>query len=210
MKKLNLLLAEDETLVREGMVSLLRSQDFTGKLYETTNGADTLECIRQCHIDLLLLDVKLPDMHGLQIVRRLHEISDSTRILVITGLEGHELILNLLKSGVNGVVFKLDGFTELTKAIVEITSGGVYYSEQVQHVIRHYSDKLYLAPALYLNERDVLLLKSIISGDTTKQVADKLNMSVRTTETYRQRLLKKIGVPNTAALVAYAFRNGLI
>ncbi len=210
MKKLNFLITEDEELVREGMIALLKKTDYVNKIYEAVNGHETISCIHQHTVDILLLDIKLPDMHGLKAIETLAAQKKAVKIIVVTGLEGHELILNLIKSGVQGIVFKMNGFSEIRQAVSLVAGGGVYYSEEVRKLLKHFSEKIFNVPPVNLNEREVMLLKCIVDGDTSKQIAAKLNLNSRTLETHRKRLLAKVQVPNTAALLAYAFRNGII
>jgi len=210
LKKLTLLLTEDETLVRQGFAALLRQEPFCDTLYEAGTGSETLSVLTEKKIDILLLDIKLPDIHGLEIVKRMHHENIKTKILVITGLEGHELLLNLLHTGIDGFVPKINGFDEVCLAIRQLQEDGVYFSHEVHKLTAHLKKSKSKAPAVHLNEKDKVIIESLLTGQTTKQLAGKLNMSERTAETYRRRLLQKTGTVNTATLIAYGFRNGII
>ena len=132
------------------------------------------------------------------------------KVIVVTGLEGVELIVNLLKSGVGSITFKLDGYGEVLKAIKSVLSGGTYFPERITQIIRknaHWWDQI---PPVMLTNREKELLSTIAQGFTTKEIASLLKMSEATVETYRIRLMKKVGVQNAAALMAFAFNNGIL
>lgn len=210
MNKLNVLLADDETLVRDGMRTLLEKEPFIRNIYEAANGLEAVEMMGSYKIDLVLLDIRMPGLGGAEVVQQLRALNDNLKIIVVTGLDGVELIINLLRLGVNGIVYKLHGFSEILKAILSVIERGSYFPEQVLLTIRQNSERWESVPPVSLSEKDRLLLEAIVEGLTTKQVATKLHMSERTAETYRQRLIKKVGMQNTAGLIAYAFRNGII
>lgn len=210
MNKLNVLLAEDETLVREGMRALLEKEPFIRNIYEASTGQEAIDLMGSYKIDLVLLDIRMPGLGGAEVVQQLRQRNDSLKIIIVTGLDGIELIINLLRMGVNGIVYKLHGFGEILKAILSVIERGSYFPEQVLQTIRQNAERWENVPPVSLSEKDRLLLGAIVEGLTTKQMATKLHMSERTAETYRQRLIKKVGMQNTAGLIAYAFRNGII
>lgn len=210
MKKLNLLLADDETLVRDGMKSLLEKEPFIRNIYEASSGQEVMDVMSVYKIDLLLLDIRMPGLNGTEIIQKIRQHNDYLKIIVVTGLDGVELVINLLRLGVNGIVYKLHGFNEILKSILSVMERGSYYPDQVLGVIKQHAERWENVPPVSLSEKDKLLLCAIVDGLTTKQMADKLHMSERTAETYRQRLIKKVGMQNTAGLIAYAFRNGII
>ena len=129
---------------------------------------------------------------------------------MLTGLEGTELLMNLLQSGVHGIVYKLDGYGEILKTIRGVIEKGSYFPTKILNIIQENAHRWDHVPpvTLSLPERD--LLKAIASGLTTKEIASLLKMTEATTETYRIRLIKKMGVHNTAGLIAYAYRNGVL
>jgi DNA-binding NarL/FixJ family response regulator len=129
---------------------------------------------------------------------------------VVTGLEGKELIVTLLKNGVDGIVFKLDGYKEIIRTIELTLKLGHYYPEKILGIIKAFSHEWDKVPTVVLTIQEKELLLAIKEGLTTKEIAGLLKMPESTTETYRIRLLKKVNVTNTAALLAFAYRNGLL
>ena len=210
MNKLKLLLVEDEALVREGMRALLEKEPFVSEIHEAASGEDAIQELLNNKIDLVLIDIRMPGINGTEVIKHIRLEYSHIKIIAVTGLEGVELVINLLRLGVNGIVYKLSGFQEILKAIVSVLEKGSYFPDQILELIKHNADRWENVPPVNLSDKDKLLLQAIVDGFTTKQLADRLNMSERTAETYRQRLIRKVGMSNTAGLIAYAFRNGII
>ncbi|HQQ97095.1 MAG TPA: response regulator transcription factor [Cyclobacteriaceae bacterium] len=210
MRKINILLVEDEALVRQGLRALLEREDFIRYVFEAGNAREFRQAISEHQIDLILLDMKLPGVRGMDLIGELNRRQDRPSIIVVTGFDGVELMINLLKSGVSGIVFKLDGYSEVLKTILEVCKSGHYYQERVSRLIQEYAHYWEEIPPVSLSFQENELLRIIASGATTKEMALQLKMTEATTETYRTRLIRKIGVPNTAALIAYAFKNGIL
>ncbi len=209
MKQKKLLIVDDEVLIREGLKSLLESEPFIGKVIEAGSRKDFLQ-IFDHSIDIILLDFKLPDTNGLELLQWIRSENADVKVVALTGLDGTEVILNLLKAGVNGLVYKLDGYAEIRKTIVSVLEGESYYSAKVVAIIQKNAHRWDQVPPVTLSVKEKELLMGISRGLTTKEIADEMKMSEGTIETYRVRLLKKVNVLNTAALIAYAYRNGLL
>lgn len=211
MNKVNILLIEDEVMVRQGFRALLEREPFTGKVFEAGSGVEALTLLfSEPDIDIVLLDIRLKDIHGTELARKIFHHHPLTRIIAVTGLDGSELILNLLTSGIHGFVQKMNGFEEIRKAIKTVMDDGQYFPERVVDVIKQNADQWEGPPPVNLSEQELSLLRAIVSGSTTKEMADTLNLAMRTVETYRVRLMKKTNTLNTAGLIAYGFRNGII
>jgi DNA-binding NarL/FixJ family response regulator len=210
MKTINILLVEDEALIRQGVKALLEKEDFVRDIYEAGNATDFHEQINTKTIDVILLDIKLPGVKGQELLMKIPAKPNQPKVIVVTGLEGVELVINLLKLGVSGIVFKLDGYTEIVKAIREVMNSGYYFPEKVSGIIQANAQRWDHVPPVSLTFQENELLRSIAGGLTTKEMSIQLKMTESTTETYRTRLIKKLGVPNTAALMAFAYRNGIL
>jgi len=209
MGHLNFLLVEDEALIREGLRSLLEKEGFIKNIFEASNAKEFNEEIKK-EIDVVLMDFRLLDTNGLELLSLLKKEINQPKVIVLTGLEGTELIMNLLKSGVHGIVYKLDGYKEIIKTIRNVMEKGSYFSEKIMSIIQAHAHRWDVVPPVVLNPPERDLLKSIADGLTTKEIASLLKMSPTTAETYRIRLIKKLGVHNTAGLLAYAYRNGIL
>jgi DNA-binding NarL/FixJ family response regulator len=209
MRALSILLVEDEALIREGLRALLQKENFVNEVFEAADGREFRELIKK-NIDIVLMDFRLGNTNGLDLLAVLKKEKPNVKIIMLTGLEGTELLMNLLKSGANGIVYKLDGYSQILATIKGVMEEGSYFSSKMLNLIQTNSHRWDHVPPVVLSlpERD--LLKAIASGHTTKQIATLLKMSESTTETYRIRLIKKMGVLNTAGLIAYAYRNGIL
>jgi DNA-binding NarL/FixJ family response regulator len=209
MKRQRILLVEDEALIREGLYSLLESEPFVADVGQASNKKEFNAVIDKDY-DLILMDFKLPDINGLEIMAILRERKSVSKVIAVTGLDGTELLINLLKAGVNGIVYKLDGYKEIRKTIEKVIEGESYFPEKVLKIIEKNASRWDEIPAMTLSFSDKEILRALSRGLTTKEMAGELKMTEATTETYRNRLMKKVNAPNTAALLAFAFRNGLL
>ncbi len=209
MKKKKLLIVDDEVLIREGLKSLLETEPFVGKVVEAGSKTEFLAVFDHT-IDIVLLDFKLPDTNGLELLDWIRSNHGDVKVVALTGLDGNEVILNLLKAGVNGLVYKLDGYAEIRKTMVSVLEGESYYSGKVVSIIQKNAHRWDQVPPITLSAREKDLLLGISRGLTTKEIAEEMKMTEGTIETYRVRLLKKVNVLNTAALIAFAYRNGLL
>jgi DNA-binding NarL/FixJ family response regulator len=210
MNKINILLVEDEALVREGLHSLLKKEDFVREVYQAGTNQEFFEKMAIHPIDLILLDLRLQGSSGLDILTAMKKKRTQPRVIAVTGLEGVEVIIHLLKSGVNGIVFKLDGYKEILAAIRSVMTSGSYFTEKILKVIQVNAARWDSAPPVTLTFHEKELLQTIAAGMTTKEISQQLKMSEATAETYRIRLNRKLGASNTAALLAFAYKNGLL
>lgn len=207
--KKNFLLVEDEALIREGLKSLLQAESFVKTITEASCMDEFQLQLRQS-VDIILMDFRLVDCNGLDLLPLIKDQGNNVKVIVVTGLEGVELILNVLRSGVHGIVYKLDGYKEIRNAIVKVMEGGTYFPERIMQIIQANAHRWDQVPTIMLTFAERELLKAIATGLTTKEIAVQLKMSEATTETYRLRLIKKVSVPNTAALLAFAYQNGIL
>lgn len=210
VEKVNILIVDDEALIREGLRSLLEKEPFAGDIFEAADAEQFRAFMDSGCIDLILLDMRLRDTMGLELLAKVKTLEPRPKIVVVTGMEGVELMINLLKEGVDGIVYKLDGYEEIRRTISSILASGNYYPDRVLRIIQSNARAWEHIPAVVLNAQELNILKALARGSITKEIAHELKMAEATAETYRMRLLKKVGVPNTAALLAYAYRNGIL
>ena len=210
MKTINVLLVDDEVLLREGLRSLLAGEDFIKKIYEAGTANEFKTVIEKQSIDLVLLDIRLPGTNGLELLDLVKAKSPEVKVIAVTGLEGVELMVSLLKAGVHGIVFKLDGYREILKAIKTVLREDNYFPEKIIRIIQANAKRWDHVPPVLLTAPENDMMKALAHGMTTKEIALELKMAETTAETYRIRLIKKLGVSNTAALLAYAYRNGIL
>ncbi len=210
MDKTNILIVDDEALIREGLRSLLEKERFVGKIFEAGDAAQFHSHIAQETIGIILLDIRLRNTTGVELLESMRVMPSRPRVIAVTGMEGIELIIHLLKGGVDGIVYKLDGYVEIRKTIKSILASGNYFPDKVLKVIQSNAKEWENIPTVMLTAQELNMLKAIARGSITKEIAAELKMAQTTAETYRLRLLRKVGVSNTAALLAYAYRNGIL
>lgn len=210
MDKINILLVDDEALFREGLRSLLEKEAFVDKIYEAGDAEQFQEHISRGRIDVILLDVRLRNTSGVKLLETIGAMSPRPKTIAVTGMEGVELIINLLKGGVDGIVYKLDGYEEIRKTIKSTLASGNYFPDRILKIIQSNARSWEKTPTVILTTQELDILRAISRGSITKEIAEELKMSQATAETYRVRLIKKVGVSNTAGLLAYAYRNGIL
>jgi DNA-binding NarL/FixJ family response regulator len=209
LKKMNFLLVDDHPVVRDGIRKFLVEESFVKSVYEAGNKREFMEQITR-NIDVVLLDFKLPDTNGLELLREVKACSDEIKVIAITTYNGVPLILNLLKNGVHGIISKEERYTVIRKIILNVLDDGSYFSVDIVEIIRANAHRWHRLPPVTLTTMDLDILKAIAEGLPTKKIAEKLGQLEVTVATYRIRLMKKLDVPNTAALLAYAYSNGIL
>jgi DNA-binding NarL/FixJ family response regulator len=212
VNKISVLIVDDETLLRQGLRAMLEKEPFVNSIYEAENDEELKRHLLNQHINVVLLDIRLgkSKSNGVELLHYLRSISAPPKVIVLTGLDGVELIINLLKSNCDGIVYKLDGYKEIVKTLNAILNGQNYFPDKILKIIQNNAKRWEQTPSVLLTFHEKELLRAIAGGGTTKQIASELRLKIATAETYRIRLMKKVGVSNTASLLAYAFRNGIL
>ncbi len=217
MKKITLILADDHRLVRDGIKSLLSGATDITILAEAENGAQAAELAEQHKPDVMLLDISMPQLNGLEAIKAIKSRSPNTKVIMLSMHEEPEYIIKSLKNGASGYLLKSVERDELLKAICTVAEGKVYYQSDVaQTVMQRFSpesiketpSKAESLPTLTEREKEVLYC--VAEGLSTKQIAKKLFISPRTVEVHRSNIIKKLGAQNAAELVKLAIQYGLI
>ena len=215
--KIRVLIADDHAVLRAGLRMLLDAEPDIEVVGEARDGLEVLTRVRALAPDVLLLDLAMPGMGGLEVLRRVREMSPQTRVLILTMHEEEEYLREALRAGGAGYVLKRAAAEELLSAIRAVYHGGVYLhpehtrrllEEMVSREVHGPEPETETEPPLSPREREVLRL--IALGYTNQQAADALYLSVKTVETYRARLMAKLGLRTRAELVRYALQRGWI
>jgi two-component system response regulator NreC len=204
-----LLLADDHDLVRQGLKALLERQGFQ-VVCEASNGQEALRLATQNKPDVAIIDISMPVMNGVDAAREMAKSSPKTRVILLTQHDEDQYVTEALRAGVKGYVLKNQAASDFLHAIQEVCRGSVYLSPSISRtVVDAYLSKTYdSTDPLSGRERQVLQL--VGEGKSTKDVALQLGISVKTAESHRARLMKKLDIHETASLVRYAIRRGLI
>jgi DNA-binding NarL/FixJ family response regulator len=211
--RIRVLIADDHTLVRESLVNALQREDDIDVVAQAADGPDTIDRALQVRPDLVVTDISMPRLSGIEVVRRLREALPDTRVLVLTMHQEDEYVLQAVRAGASGYMVKDSAVSELLEAVRCVCSGRGYFgpqaaqalAEQLQHPERDLGD-----PYGHLTAREREVFHLIAEGLTTKEIARQLDISAKTAENHRGRVMAKLGVRNTAELVRYALRKGLL
>jgi two-component system, NarL family, response regulator NreC len=206
---LSVLLADDHVLVRQGLKSLLDREKIQ-VIAEASDGQEVIRLAEAHHPDVAVMDISMPILNGIDAARELARSCPKTRVILLTQHEEEQYLHEALESGVRGYVLKSQVVNDLVHAIRQVSRGGFYLSPGVsQAVVEAYRSRSERpSDPLSIRERQVLQL--IAEGKSTKDVASLLGISVKTAESHRSRLMKKLDIHETASLVRYAVRRGLI
>jgi DNA-binding NarL/FixJ family response regulator len=206
---LRIVLADDHQIVRQGFRALLEKEGFE-VVGEASNGHEALRLVGEVKPDLALLDISMPLLNGIDAAREIQKISPQTRTILLTMFSEDHHVLDALRAGVRGFLLKTRAVADLEHAIREVCRGGVYLSSGLSRdvVDAFFDDRRLDESPLSPRERQVLQL--VAEGKTTKEVAQFLGVSVKTAETHRGRIMAKLNIHETAGLVRYAIRRGII
>ena len=211
--RVRVLVADDHTIVRQGLVKLLVESGECEVVAEAADGMEAVEKAHATHPEVAILDLSMPRLPGLEAVRRIHEALQQTRILVLTGHEEEEYVLPIVRAGASGYLVKDSAVSELLAAVRALHAGQGYFGPQAARVLaeqyRH-PERASGDPYGGLSPREREVFHLVVDGKTTKEIARTLGISVKTADNHRYRLMDKLGVHNTAELVRYAARHGLI
>jgi DNA-binding NarL/FixJ family response regulator len=213
MTAIRILLADDHELVRAGLRALLQGVSGLEVVAEAGNGREALQLIDVHRPDVVLMDIMMPELNGLDATARVAAAFPNVRVLILSINAGEEYVLPALRSGAAGYLPKNSSPAELERAIRTVARGEPYLSSAVsKHVIagclRHSADSISSLEKLAPRQRETLQL--IAEGCTAKGIAQRLNVSVRTAELYRTQLMEALDIHDVAGLVRYAIRMGLI
>jgi len=198
-------LVDDHALVRDGIKALLAVMAPLEVVGEAENGADAIEMVGRCQPDLLLVDISLKDMNGLELTRVLRSQYPSLKVLMLSMYDNNEYVSESVRAGASGYVLKNSPSREIIAAIEAIASGGTFYSAEIaQRLIADKSTDNELTP------RESQVLYKMAQGLNNKEMARELDISVRTVETHRLSIRRKLNIDKPAALVKYAIDHGII
>jgi DNA-binding NarL/FixJ family response regulator len=210
MKKLRLLLVDDHAVVREGLRSLLGTDDRFEVVGEAVDGAAALDAAAHLHPDVVVMDVSMPGVSGAQLARRLKEQLPQVKTLALTVHEEGGYLRSLMDAGASGYVLKRSAASELVRAIEVVGEGGTYLDSAMagQLVSKLGQRRTTAAASSTLSEREREVVRYVAHGYSNKEIAAKLDVSVKTVETYRYRATEKLGLHSRADLVRYAIDQG--
>ncbi len=223
MNKIRVVLADDHEIVRNGIKQLLESEPLIEVVGEAVNGLEAIERVNQLQPDILITDISMPKMDGIEATSKLNEQGTSTRIIILSMFDKEEYVLKAVELGAYGYLLKDTGKERFIKAINTVFEGEKYFGSEISNIIinEYLSSKKVggtlsagsddsKKPKNDLTKRETEILTLIVRGFNNKKIADEFNISVRTIETHRLNIMKKLQVNNAAELVRVAIENNLI
>ena len=204
------MLADDHPIVRQGVTALLEREEGLKVVGETGDGLRVVELAKELRPDVAVLDFAMPNLNGIDAARAIHEALPMTKMLLLTMYTEERYVFDGLRAGIRGFVLKTQAAKDLVRAIQEILTGAVHLSSRMcSTVVEAYLSGT-KAPADHLTLRERQVLQLVAESRTTKQIAQVLGIEIRTAESHRAHLMNKLGIHDTAGLVRYAIRTGLI
>ncbi|PKN28502.1 MAG: DNA-binding response regulator [Deltaproteobacteria bacterium HGW-Deltaproteobacteria-21] len=213
--KRKIVIAEDHKILREGLKSLLRTIEDLEIVGEAADGLEAIRCVENYHPDILLLDLSMPKMNGISVIRDLKGRFPETKILVLTIHESEDYILESFRSGLDGYCLKDANCSELVIAIRSVLDGKTYLSPSIsEKVLAGFLDdrKTLKTHSSWdmITEREREVLKLVGEGYKNKEISDYLCISMKTVEKHRSNIMRKLDVHTSSALTAIAFEKGLV
>jgi len=210
---IKIILADDHNVLREGLKSLLNQQQDFEVIGEADNGRDAVRLTKKLEPDIVVLDIGMPNMNGIQATQHIVAEVPETKVLALSMHSDHQFVVKMLQAGASGYMLKDCAYEELISAVRDITAGKFYLSKDVTGVvINNYINMIQAVdavshPTLTSRERETLQL--IAEGKSTAETANLLNVSGKTIETHRKNIMDKLDIHNIADLTKYAVREGL-
>jgi DNA-binding NarL/FixJ family response regulator len=214
-KKIRVLVVDDHTVVRDGISALLALSGDIEVVGEANNGNEAMEMVKQLAPDVVLMDIAMPVMGGLEATRRIHKEFPNTKVLVLTQYDDKEYFFPVIESGASGFISKAAASSELVAGIRSVYRGDSFLSPSVTKLLvenyqQNAGEKTSHDPYNELTERERDIFKLMVEGHTTQKIADILVISPKTVEGHKTNLMAKLGIHNRFELVKYALRKGII
>ncbi len=208
-----IVLADDHQVLREGICSLLEKQGNIEVVAQAENGRKAVRLVRDLQPDIIIMDIAMPDLNGIEAARQIKAESPEVKIIALSMHSDRRFVAEMLKAGANGYLLKNSAFQQLTNSIRTVMEGRNYLSPEIgEIVLDDYIKKITAnetsrVSPLTSREREVLQL--IAEGNSTKEIASNLSVSIKTADTHRQQVMKKLNCRSVAELTKYAIREGI-
>ncbi|MFA5422965.1 MAG: response regulator transcription factor [Phycisphaerae bacterium] len=210
---IRIILADDHKITRQGLHSLIDENEDMEVIAEAQNGREVVELTREMNPDVIIMDVSMPDLNGVEATRQIIQENPRVRVIALSMHSDTLFVSEMLKSGASGYLLKDCAFQELKQAIRSVIEGKAYLSPSISGVVvedyLHRLNKAETSISEVLTDREREVLQLIAEGQSTKQIALKLHISAKTVETHRRQIMNKLDLHTVAELTKYAIRKGL-
>lgn len=215
MEKIKVILADDHQMFRDGIKSVLNDESDIEIVGEVATGNELLNLLKKCHPSLVITDISMPDLSGIEATRTIAQKYPCSKVLILSMHTNEEFIMNAIKAGASGYLPKDAGRGELLKAIRALNAGDEYFTNDVsQTIAKSYLKETQLAEQrkteTHITPREKEIIKYVAEGMLNKEIAEKLCISIRTVDTHKTHILNKLELKSSVDLVRYAIKNGII
>ena len=212
-----ILLVDDHKITRDGLSALIEKQPDMEVIGEAENGRDAVKLVQNMAPDVVIMDISMPDLNGIDATQQILAVSPSTKVIALSMYSDKRYVEGMLSAGVSGYLVKSCAFDELVQAILAVISGKAYLSPNIADIVmKDYAGRLtgegkedVSLPGRRLSSREREVLQLITEGYNSKQIADKLFISIKTVSTHRRNIMEKLNIDNIADLIKFALREGL-
>jgi DNA-binding NarL/FixJ family response regulator len=207
-------LADDHAVVRDGLRALLEAQPDMRVIGDAANGRDTVRQVARLCPDVVVLDIAMPELNGIEAAREIAQVSPATQVIILSMHSTTEHIFQALQAGVRGYLLKESAGIEVVNAVRAVHTGQRYLSQKISDTmiddyIRQRQAAQAKSPLARLSLRERQVLQLVAEGKSSAEIADILSLSLKTVETYRSRLMHKLGISDLPGLVRFAIQHGL-
>jgi DNA-binding NarL/FixJ family response regulator len=215
-KKLRILIADDHELVRRGIRGLLRAQRVWKVAGEAANGREAVEKAKKLRPDVIILDIGMPNLDGLEATRQIREVAPNTEILILTMHESNQMVRRVLEAGARGYVLKSDLAGHLIKAVKGVLKGKVYLTPKVSEIVlkgflnTEIESKRAESSQVRPTPRETEIIRLLAEGNANKAIAAELGITIRTVETHRAKIMLKLGLHSLTQLIHYAIGHNIV
>src|SRR5882672_7259751 len=205
------LVADDHSVVRKGLVQLLREEFPTAEFIEVANGNGVLEVIRRQFVDMILMDISMPGRNGIETLKQIRSEGIKTPVLIVTMHPEEQYAIRAFRAGASGFLNKESANEELLAAVHKVLAGRKYITPSIaEKLAETIGDSVGQAAHEQLSDREMQVLQGIACGKTVTEIGDELSLSVNTISTYRKRILDKLSLHNNAELMRYGIEHHLV
>jgi len=211
MKKFTVFIVDDHNLFREGLKLLLSNLDFISEIFEAENGKEFLKIIKEIDVDIILMDIEMPELNGVDATFELLKIKPKSKVIALSMYSNENYYSRMIEAGAKGFLLKNSNFAEVKNALFEVLEDRNYFSPDIlKSIVSNLNKNKNFKENLDLTKREIEILCHICDGMSNQEIADILNLSKRTVDKHRENLLLKTESKNTAGLVIFAIKNKII
>jgi len=210
LEAIRVFLADDHAMVREGIAALVANANDIKIVGQCGNGLEVVNAVKECDPDVIVLDITMPGLNGLDVCRELRRKIDGIEVLVLTMHSDEQLVARAIENGATGYLLKESAAEQLAEAIRRVAAGEIFLGPGISNKALQQIGRIDNDPYEKLSARERQVLQLIAEGKTNRQIAEILNLSTKTIDTHRTRLMRKLNIHDQTSLVKFAIRQGII